>query len=127
VLKFPIEFFFLATMATPTVEAASFRSLTSMTAAQRDAALTDGAIAIELASWMEERFVLPDANLADFREYDPESAAEAVRSLWDIGQKPIKNTVDLLEANGVRVFSLAEGQREVDAFSFCMAPLHLCF
>jgi Zn-dependent peptidase ImmA (M78 family) len=74
-------------------------------------------LAIVLASWIEGRFILPESNLIDFRGL-PEAAAEEVRSLWALGQRPIKNTVHLLEANGVRVFSLAEDCREVDAFSF---------
>jgi Zn-dependent peptidase ImmA (M78 family) len=89
-----------------------------MTAAQRDSGLAGGALAVELASWIERRFILPECNLTDLRGHLPETAAGGVRSLWGLGQKPIKNTVHLLEANGVRVFSLAEDCREVDAFSF---------
>jgi Zn-dependent peptidase ImmA (M78 family) len=47
----------------------------------------------------------------------PEAAAEALRHYWGLGEQPIKNLVHLLEANGVRVFSLAIDAREVDAFS----------
>ena len=47
----------------------------------------------------------------------PETAAMLVRQHWRLGEKPIKNMVQLLEANGVRVFSLAESNKEVDAFS----------
>lgn len=118
VLKFPVEFFFAPPIDRPEVEAVSFRSLSSMTAAQRDSALAAGALAVELASWIERRFVLPECNLTDLRGHSPEAAASGMRSLWGLGQKPIKNTIHLLEANGVRVFSLAEDCREVDAFSF---------
>jgi Zn-dependent peptidase ImmA (M78 family) len=37
--------------------------------------------------------------------------------MWGIGERSIKNVVHLLELHGVRVFSLAEECREVDAFS----------
>ena len=119
-LKFPAEFFFAPPISRPEVDAVSFRALSSMTAAKRDSALAAGALAVELASWIEHRFVLPGWKLGavDFREYRPEAAAASVRSSWGLGERPIKNTVHLLEANGVRVFSLAEDCKEVDAFSF---------
>lgn len=118
VLRFPVDFFFAPPIDRPEVEAVSFRSLSSMTAAQRDSALAAGALATVLASWIERRFVLPECKLIDLRGCVPETAAAEVRSLWGLGQKPIKNTVHLLEANGVRVFSLAEDCQQVDAFSF---------
>ncbi|ABL01257.1 XRE family transcriptional regulator [Pelobacter propionicus] len=119
-LRFPAEFFFAPPISRPEVEAVSFRALSSMTAAKRDSALAAGALAVELASWIEHRFVLPGWKLTDvdFRGYQPEAAAASVRSHWGLGERPIKNTVHLLEANGVRVFSLAEDCKEVDAFSY---------
>jgi Zn-dependent peptidase ImmA (M78 family) len=119
-LKFPVEFFFAPPISRPEVEAVSFRALSSMTAAKRDSALAAGALAVELASWIENRFVLPRWKLADvdFRGHKPEAAAASIRAHWGLGERPIKNTVHLLEANGVRVFSLAEDCKEVDAFSF---------
>ena len=48
---------------------------------------------------------------------DPETAAEIVRQEWGLGTKPIPNLLHLMEAKGVRVFSLAQECREVDAFS----------
>jgi Zn-dependent peptidase ImmA (M78 family)/DNA-binding XRE family transcriptional regulator len=116
-LKFPVEFFFAPPIHRPEVEAASFRALSSMTAAQRDSALAAGALAIELASWINRRFILPECKLTDFRGYLPEAAASGVRSLWGLGERAIKNTIHLLEAHGVRVFSLVEDCKDVDAFS----------
>jgi Zn-dependent peptidase ImmA (M78 family) len=40
-----------------------------------------------------------------------------LRQYWTIGEKPISHMVKLLESKGVRVFSLAESTRAVDAFS----------
>lgn len=117
-LKFPVEFFFAAAIDRPELGAVSFRSLSSMTAGQRDSALAAGTLAIELASWIDKHFILPECDLEDFRAYSPETAAASIRTLWHLGQKPIKNSIHLLEAHGVRVFSLAEDGREVDAFSF---------
>lgn len=115
-LRFPLEFFFRPDIEGPTPEAASFRSLRSMTATERDGALASGALAFELGEWIESRYDLPTPNLPDLRDYEPEAAAEALRQYWAIGQKPIGNMVHFMESVGVRVFSLTEDRR-VDAFS----------
>ena len=117
-LGFPIEFFFLDDIDPIDVKAASFRSLTSMSAKERDAALAAGSFAFEVADWINERFNLPDAELLDLgHERDPAAAARTLRQFWSIGEKPIGNMIKLLESKGIRVFSLAENTKNVDAFS----------
>jgi Zn-dependent peptidase ImmA (M78 family)/transcriptional regulator with XRE-family HTH domain len=117
VLQFPIDFFMASSLDTPSSESASFRALSSMTAGQRDSALGAGALAIELSEWINARFNLPEPALPDLRGHTPEAAAEAIRGAWGLGERPVKNVVHLLEARGVRVFSLVEDCMEVDAFS----------
>lgn len=114
--RFPVEFFYRPEIETPSPDVASFRSLRSMTAGQRDAALAAGAIAFEVSDWIERRFDLPAVGLPDLREYEPEAAAVALREQIGIGVRPIGNMVHFLESIGVRVFSMAEDRR-VDAFS----------
>lgn len=118
VLDFPIEFFAGDACSVPDADGASFRSLTTMTARERDAALAAGALAYLLSDWVDDRFDLPVPDLIDLSfEEDPEAAAAAVRQAWGLGVAPIKDMVRLLEAHGVRVFSLAENTKNVDAFS----------
>lgn len=117
ILRFPTEFFSANSLDVPSTESASFRALSSMTAGQRDSALGAGALAIELAEWVDARFNLPAPTLPDLRGHTPEAAADAVRGAWGLGERPVKNMVHLLEARGVRVFSLVEECKEVDAFS----------
>ena len=121
VLRFSPSFFTRPAIDRPPVTSASFRSLTSMTAGQRNAAVAAGALAIELSDWLEQRFNLPAPSLPSFRGADPETAAEALRGQWQLGERPIRNVVHLLEQRGVRVFSLAEECRQVDAFSLWRA------
>jgi Zn-dependent peptidase ImmA (M78 family)/DNA-binding XRE family transcriptional regulator len=116
-LGFPKEFFSAPDTDEPIPGAASFRALTKMTAAQRDAALAAGALAVELGAWVHARFKLPRVDVPDLRDHDPEAAADALRARWGLGERPVGNMVHLLEAMGVRVFSLAEQCLEVDAFS----------
>lgn len=117
-LGFPRDFFFLDDTDLIDVDAASFRSLKAMTARERDAALAAGSLAYELADWVKNEFNLPAPDLLDLgHERDPAKAARIVRQHWSIGEKPIGNIVKLLESKGVRVFSLAENTKNVDAFS----------
>lgn len=118
VLGFPKEFFFGEEFDELPGHAASFRSLSSMTARDRDAALSAGAIAYLFHDWLAERFNLPVADVPIMSENaSPEEAAQIVRASWGLGQQPISNMVKLLEAKGVRVFSLSEETISVDAFS----------
>lgn len=117
-LEFPRTFFQGCDLDIPEPDAASFRAMTKMTASQRDMALGQGALALHLCKWIEKRFDLPQADLPDLsRDRTPEAAADSLRAHWGIGVLPVKNMVHLLEAKGVRVFSLAIDAREVDAFS----------
>jgi Zn-dependent peptidase ImmA (M78 family)/transcriptional regulator with XRE-family HTH domain len=118
VLGFPKEFFAGDDLDEPEVFAVSFRSLSKMSAKMRDMALSQGALAIHFAQWLDRKFELPPCSLPNLStESNPEAAAEAVREEWGIGQLPVRNMIHLLESKGVRVFSLSLDVRELDAFS----------
>jgi Zn-dependent peptidase ImmA (M78 family)/DNA-binding XRE family transcriptional regulator len=115
---FPADFFFGDDLDEPRPDTASFRSMSRMKAFQRAMALGQGAIALHLNRWLEERFELPSLDMPNLRdERSPEAAAEALRHHWGIGELPISNMIHLLEAKGIRIFSLAIDAQEVDAFS----------
>jgi len=114
---FPTEFFYGGDFDVPSPANASFRSFSRMTAAQRDAALAAGAFAFGFAGWLDTHFHLPAIDVPDLDGVEPEAAAELVRAQWNLGVLPIKNVVHLLESRGVRMFSLVEDSREVNAFS----------
>ena len=117
-LEFPKAFFEGDDLDVPQVDAASFRAMSRMTAAKRDMALGEGALALMFNSWLEQRFELPPADIPDLsKEPSPEVAAITLRTHWMRGEQPIKNMIHLLESKGVRVFSLAIDSRNVDAFS----------
>jgi Zn-dependent peptidase ImmA (M78 family)/DNA-binding XRE family transcriptional regulator len=117
ILDFPLAFLCAPDVDEIVSDAASFRSLTSMTAKDRDAALAAGTLAYLFSDWVDDNFSLPEAALIDLRGENPEVAARSLRQEWGLGEQPIKNMVHLLEAKGVRVFSLVENTRTVDAFS----------
>ena len=128
ILRFPVSFFEGDDLEEVVTEAASFRSLSKMTAAQRHAATGAGTLAYAFHDWISERFRLPEPAVPKLGPcIDPEMAAEIVRTEWGLGSGPVSNMVHLLEAHGVRVFSLAEESREVDAFSVWRRDLPFVF
>lgn len=117
-LAYPAEFFCEPDFDELPAEAASFRSLKAMTARERDAALSAGAIAYIFNDWVSERFNLPSPDVPNLGpDATPEAAAQFVRTQWGLGQQPVGNITKLLEAKGVRIFSLNEDTKNVDAFS----------
>ena len=119
VLIFPVAFFHDPNPEDIDTRAVSFRSFSKMSARERDAAISAGALGLQLNIWIEERFRLPKANLLDLsHETNPAAAASYVRQFWGLGEKPIGNMLALLETQGVRLFSLSENTASVNAFSF---------
>jgi len=119
-LNFPVDFFYREDVPSIETNTVSFRSLSRMSASVKDAALSAGQIALEFSMWLDKRFELPETDLPDLSNHEPETAAETLRSEWTMGQHPVGNMIHLLEAKGVRVFSLVEKTLDMDAFSFWM-------
>ena len=125
---FPREFFFGEDIEEPCIESGSFRAMTKMTAAQRDMARSQARLALHFNDWLVRQFELPLAEIPNLsREPNPETAAEVVRREWQLGTLSVRNMIHLLEAKGVRVFSLAVDAREVDAFSLWRGDVPFVF
>lgn len=116
-LHFPVAFFHAPPAPDMVPGAVSFRAPSKMSAAERDSALSCGAIAATLNHWLEDHFTLPVPDVPSHADLTPEHAAGQVRADWGLGEAPAPNMVHLLEAHGVRVFSLAPDCLDADAFS----------
>src|ERR1700683_2089753 len=99
------------------VDAVSFRALSKMTARQRDRALSAGRVALLINDWVDARFHLPMVDVPVLTGPDPESAAQVVRARWGLGERPVSNMLHLVEARGVRIYSLTEENNQLDAYS----------
>lgn len=117
VLGFPLTFFEGGEFDVPRRDNASFRGLASKSQKIMDAALASGALAYLFDDWVSEKYGRVETDLLDLQHYDPISAAKMMRQHWRIGDMPVENMIHLLEAKGIRVFSLAENTKDVDAFS----------
>ncbi|NRA98120.1 MAG: ImmA/IrrE family metallo-endopeptidase, partial [Planctomycetes bacterium] len=106
-------------------ERASFRSRHDLRARDRASVLAAGVMASIVAQVVAERFHLPapdvpelDVNEEGPDQLTPEAAAAYVRDRYNLGDRPIKNVLHVLEAHGIRVFRLTEDLTAVDAFCF---------
>jgi len=118
-LSYPVSFFHKDAPEELDTEIVSFRSLKKMNARERNAALWAGSLGLEIYDWIEREYQLPAPSIPDLRgNDDPENAARLVRQEWGLGDKPIGNVLRMLESKGVRVLSLEEQNKNVDAFSF---------
>lgn len=118
VLGFPVSFFYGSDIDRPRRDNASFRGLASKSARIMDAALASGSMAYLFDDWVSQRYGRTEPDLPDLGGgIAPGVAARILRQEWRLGDKPIENMVHLLEAKGIRVFSLAENTKDVDAFS----------
>lgn len=117
-LTFPTSFFTAPDVVDLPLASVSFRALSKTSAGMRNSAVSAGRIAVLISDWIDRHFRLPGPNVPTLSGYEPELAAAALRERWGLGARPIGNMVHLLEANGVRVFSLSTELAAVDAFSF---------
>ncbi|ONI92388.1 hypothetical protein ALI22I_04420 [Saccharothrix sp. ALI-22-I] len=85
---------------------------------QRDAAVSAARLALGFDAWLTRAFTFPDPDVPTWEHPDPETAAEMVRARWSIPHRPAPNMVHLLEAHGVRVFSLPQDCAAAGPFSF---------
>ena len=117
-LGFPVEFLEAPDEAELPTGAVAFRAAAKLPAVRRDAAVAAGRLAIGVNRWLERTFTLPAPDVPTLEHPDPETAADMVRGRWGLGSGAAPTMVHLLEAHGVRVFSLPVDCAEVDAFSF---------
>ncbi|MFE5544745.1 ImmA/IrrE family metallo-endopeptidase [Streptomyces sp. SID5770] len=120
VLDFPLGFFSAPDLDEIDGKSVNFRARSKLAASTREAALAESRLAVELSHWLDGRFKLPSVDLpTPGRKMDPGLAVDYLRSTWRLGEdSSIRNMIHLVEAHGVRVFSLAPEHPEVDAFSF---------
>ncbi|MCY4641765.1 MAG: ImmA/IrrE family metallo-endopeptidase [Gammaproteobacteria bacterium] len=107
-LGYPSEFFYGDDLDEVNVDSASFNS-SLISARIRNTLLASGSIAFLLDDWAQQRLNLPDVEAVDIGfGGDPETAARKLRQEWGIGVEPVPHLIELIEAKGVRVFSIPE-------------------
>lgn len=121
-LNYPVTFFYKNEVDVITGDTISYRAISKLSAPLKASSEAMSSIVYELSSWIDKRFNLPKLNLPDYSSHGnnltPEAASQSLRQQWGIGSLSIRNIIHTLEKNGIKVFSLAEDCKDVDAFSF---------
>ncbi|MGM1059897.1 helix-turn-helix domain-containing protein [Saccharothrix sp. Mg75] len=84
-------------------------------------------LALGFADWLDAEFALPEPDVPTWERPDPETAATMLRARWGMPHRPAPTMVHLLEAHGVRVFSLPPDCAGAGSFSFRHAGTPFAF
>ena len=127
-IDYPVGFFYRPEVHEISPDSVSFRSLKRTSVREREAARAAGEIGVDVNQWLTKNFNLPETDILDLSyQSDPAVSAHVLRQTWRLGEKPIASMIALLEAKGVRVFSLAEETLNVDSFSFWLDHMPYIF
>lgn len=84
----------------------------------RDRATAAARLTLGFDTWVTGQFALPEPDVPTWEHPDPETAAAMLRARWGMPHRPAPTMVHLLEAHGVRVFSLPPDCTQAGPFSF---------
>lgn len=116
-LEFPAEYFLSAELEVPAMDATLFRAGSRATQRQKSVAIASGTNARALVTWLRHNFNFPAPNVSDLAGLSPADAASHVRTIWQLGDRPIPNSIHLAESIGIAVMGLPPAASAVDAFS----------
>jgi Zn-dependent peptidase ImmA (M78 family)/DNA-binding XRE family transcriptional regulator len=123
-LEQPLVFFTTSRPAsTLAAGAAFFRSFKSTSATSRRVCLRQRQWLIDGYSYLSRFINFPEVKLEEhsedsYNQEDLEQIAKQCRRHWGLGDGPIDNMVELLEANGFVVARAQFNESKIDAFSF---------
>lgn len=117
-LKFPKEYFYEEPISVNTGNT-YFRSLLTTGKKEREMQFDRVKYLTIIRAMLEEYVDFPELDVPEIPDEcldDIEKAANKLREYWDLGNKPIKNMVYLLETKGFVITSMTLGKKNIDAF-----------
>lgn len=116
-LGFTAGYFVSGELEIPATGSTLFRAGSRATRRQKSVAVASGANASTLLAWLRRNFNFPEPDLPDFSGLTPMEAARHARTIWQLGDRPVPNSVQLAESLGIAVMGLPPAASAVDAFS----------
>ncbi|WJY59334.1 hypothetical protein CAFEL_07885 [Corynebacterium afermentans subsp. lipophilum] len=116
-LGFTAGYFISEELEVPSMDSTLFRAGSRATQRQKSVAVASGANASTLLAWLRRNFNFPEPDLPDFSGFTPSEAARHARTIWQLGDRPVPNSVQLAESLGIAVMGLPPAASAVDAFS----------
>jgi len=117
VLGFPKKFFMERDNIDIKVGSTYFRALLTTNKRYRNQQEIKVDFIAKIFNYLNEYIEFPETNLPDEGFNNPEEAAENLRRLWNLGEKPIDNIVYLIEQHGILVNEFDSDTNDIDAFS----------
>lgn len=121
-LKFPISFFYTEDKENVEDINTYFRALLSSNKKDKIAQSKKATVVIEIYKFLERYIEFPKLNIPKINKKDLENGnyyniAKHVREFWNLGDKPINNIINVLEANGFIISSVNTNTYDIDAFT----------
>lgn len=114
-LGFPLKFYQLEDRFEYQDSGTFYRSrLTSTQSEKKPSELLKRYLAI-LTNYFEEFVDFPVLEKHDF-SVDPKTAAKELRAIWNLGEMPVTNIMNLIEGKGFKVAAIDSSTEKVDAF-----------
>lgn len=128
VLDFPKAFFYKENTKNTPKSATFFRSLASATKRSRDMQDIRAEWMLDIYNYIKQFIKLPELNLIevedrsleDWNFNEIEDLAMQLREHWELGNRPVKNIVNLIEKNGFAISVTNFNDSKLDAFSVWM-------
>ncbi|GMX62803.1 XRE family transcriptional regulator [Paenibacillus elgii] len=122
-LRFPKTFFYRE-YKEQFVGNTFFRAFATASKKSKEMQFNKSILAGYIYEYLENYIEFPRLNLPDITKYSNgdwdensiEELATLVRDYWDLGDKPITNLVNVIERNGLMLFSVDVESEKVDAF-----------
>ncbi|MDO3679432.1 XRE family transcriptional regulator [Paenibacillus ehimensis] len=122
-LRFPKTFFYRE-YKEQFVGNTFFRAFATVSKKSKEMQFNKSMLAGYIYQYLENYIEFPQLNLPDITKYSNgewdensiEELATLVRDHWDLGDKPITNLVNVIERNGLMLFSVDVESEKVDAF-----------
>lgn len=118
ILNFPKEYFYEEPIPIKTGNT-YFRSLLTTGKKEREMQFDRVKYLTIIRAMLEEYVDFPELDIPEIPDKyldDVEKAANKLREYWNLGDKPIKNMVYLLESKGFVITSMTLGKKNIDAF-----------
>ncbi|MBA1393473.1 ImmA/IrrE family metallo-endopeptidase, partial [Lactobacillus sp. XV13L] len=115
-LCFPKEFFYDDYNVPLKTGGTFYRSLLTSTQKQKAPSNVLMQAASIYRDFLDSYVEFPSEDNIDLSSYSPEVAAQKLRNYWNLGDKPIRNMLNLMESHGLTIIFLPDKMEKVDAF-----------
>ncbi len=121
-LKFPISFFYTEDKEDVEEINTYFRALLSSNKKDKITQSKKATVVITIYKFLEKYIEFPKLNIPKINQKDLEdknyyNIVKDIRKFWNLGDKPINNIINVLEANGFILSSVNTNTYDIDAFT----------